>query len=398
MADISKLILPSGNEYNLKVYTDHIAPMMSKTFQGVIGTANDFANATFYYGSIRPDDWYQTWGLKYRIKTYVPEKNGYVQVADVQLYGDQGALRASSSFNSIGTSSCAYYHDLYRLKIAGYNNGYGHALGVSIRSSYHPTDTGYERTFIIDILETANCTFTFFDECLKYNSIPGTGSTNYDTYSEINYINSGLQEIGDANDPNYQNRIYYSNPGLKAYAAGGRYTLTFTKDDNYVLPITATDNKYSGEVKVYTTESFNPFGQIYYRNSSGAIAANAQIGNASLYRQILVDARYSFTGVLNGASSVMSANHPVYLVCVPQEDGSAKLAENPLSFELPNSEDGLYYILLGHAYNTYQFELLLNHPVYQYKNGRITQVSSQLDDKYWQYNSTNDCIELVFPN
>jgi len=32
MADISKLILPSGNEYNLKVYTDHIAPMMSKTF------------------------------------------------------------------------------------------------------------------------------------------------------------------------------------------------------------------------------------------------------------------------------------------------------------------------------------------------------------------------------
>ena len=259
MADISKLKLPNGSEYDLKVYTDHIAPMMSKTFQGVIGTANDFANATFYYGSIRPDDWYQTWGLKYRIKTYVPERNGYVQVADVQLYGDQGSLRAYSSFNSVGTS-CAYYHDLYRLKIAGYNNGYGHALGVSIRSSNNPTNTGYKRTFIIDILETSNCTFTFFDECLKYSNIPGTGSTNYDTYSEINYINSGLQETGDANDVNYQNRLYYSNPGLKAYAAGGRYTLTFTKNDNYVLPITATDNKYSGEAKVYTTESFNPFG------------------------------------------------------------------------------------------------------------------------------------------
>lgn len=397
MADISKLKLPNGSEYDLKVYTNHIAPMISKTFQGVIGTANDFANATFYYGSIRPNNWYQTWGLKYRIKTYVPEKNGYIQIADVQLYGDQGALRASSSFNSIGTS-CAYYHDLYRLKIAGYNNGYGHALGVSIRSSNKPTDTAYKRTFVIDVLETVNCTFSFFDECLKYSNIPGTGSTNYDTYSEINYINQGLQETGDSNDVNYQNKIYYSNPGLKTYAAGGRYTLTFTKDENYVLPITATDNKYSGQEKVYTTESFDPFRQIFYRNSSGSIAANTNVGNATLYRQIMVDARYSFTGVLNGASSVMSSGKCVYLVCVPQSDGFVKLAENPLAFELPDVEDGLYYILLGYTYNTYQFELLLEHPIYQYKNGKLRYVSSQSDDKYWQYNSTNDCIELVFPD
>lgn len=379
MSEISKITLPNGSEYDFKVYTNHIAPMMSRTFQNIIGTANNFANATFYYGSIRPNDWYQTWGLKYRIKTYIPEKNGYVQVADVQLYGDQGVLRAFSSFNSVG-ALCAYCHDLYRLKIAGYNNGYGHALGVSIRSSKSPIDTEYKRTFIIDILETSNCTFTFFNECLKYSDIPGTGSTNYDYYSEIDYRTLGLQETGDTdtntNDPNYQNRIYYSNPGLKAYAAGGRYTLTFTKNDNYVLPITPTDNQYGGQEKDYTTESFNPFGQIYYRNSSATIAADAYIENGTLYRQILVDARYSFTGVLNGASSVMSAGQLVYLVCTPQEDGSAKLAENPLSFGLPNSEDGLYYILLGFSYNTYQFELLLNNPVYMFKNGRIREVSN----------------------
>lgn len=211
---------------------------------------------------------------------------------------------------------------------------------------------------------------------VKWTALPNFNSTNYETYRQTDFAVSGLQETSDNNDVNYQNRIYYSNPALKAYAAGGRYTLTFTKDDNYVLPITSTDNKTGGQEKDYTTESFNPFGQIYYRNASNVIAANAYVPNATLYRQVLVDARYSFTGVLNGASSVMSAGQPVYLVCTPQEDGSAKLAENPLSFELPNSEDGLYYILLGFSYNTYQFELLLNNPVYMFKKGRIREVSN----------------------
>ena len=191
---------------------------------------------------------------------------------------------------------------------------------------------------------------------IKWTSLPNFNTTNYQTYRQIDFATNGLQETSDANDVNYQNRIYYSNPALKAYAAGGRYTLTFTKNENYVLPITSTDNKYSGEVKTYTTESFNPFGEIYYRNSSGAIAAEALVSNATLYRQIMVDARYSFTGVLNGAASVMTAGKPVYLVCVPQSDGMVKLHTNPLSFTTPTTEDGLYYILLGYSYNYYQFD------------------------------------------
>lgn len=399
MADISKIKLPNGDEYDLKVRGfKNIAPILSKTYEGVIGTANTWAGATFFYGSIKPTSWNALWEISFKIRTYIPNKNQYDQIADVRVSGSQGVLKSYSSYNTVGAYYPAYYHVLYRLKQTGFNNDYGHALGVRFYSAYSPSTVGYERTIEIDVYEVRNCTFSFYDNCLKYAEIPGTGSTNYDTYSEMNYVSNGLQETSDANDANYQNRIYYSNPGLKAYAAGGRYTLTFTKDDNYVLPITATDNKYSGEVKTYTTESFNPFGEIYYRNSSGAIAANGYVGNATLYRQILVDARYSFTGVLNDASSVMAANKSVYIVCIPQSDGFVKLAENPLAFELPDTEDGLYYILLGYTYNTYEFELLLNHPVYQYKNGKIQHVDRSIDDKYWQYDSANDCIELVFPD
>lgn len=374
MADISKIKLPNGDEYDLKVRGfKNIAPILSKTYEGVIGTANTWAGATFFYGSIKPTSWNALWEISFKIRTYIPNKNQYDQIADVRVSGSQGVLKSYSSYNTVGTYYPAYYHVLYRLKQAGFNNDYGHALGVRFYSAYSPSTVGYERTIEIDVYEVRNCTFSFYDNCLKYAEIPGTGSTNYDTYSEMNYLSNGLQETGDANDANYQNRVYYSNPGLKAYAAGGRYTLTFTKDDNYVLPITATDNKYSGEAKTYTTESFDPFREIYYRNVNGAIAANAQIGNATLYRQIIVDARYSFTGVLNGSSSVMAANKPVYIVCIPQSDGFVKLAENPLAFELPITEDGLFYILLGYAYSTYQFELLLNHPIYWYKDGKIRQ-------------------------
>jgi hypothetical protein len=171
---------------------------------------------------------------------------------------------------------------------------------------------------------------------VKWTSLPDFNTTNYQTYRQSDFSTNGLQETGDANDVNYQNRVYYTDNGaLKAYAAGGRYTLTFTKNQNYVLPITATDNLINGGEKVYTAESFNPFGEIYYRNSSSSIAANANIGNSTLYRQLFVDARYSFTGILNGANSVMSAGDTVYLVCQPQSDGFVKLAANPLAFELP---------------------------------------------------------------
>lgn len=383
MADISKLKLPNGTEYDLKVYTNHIAPMMSKTFQGVIGTANTDADCTFFFGTIRPTDYYDIWKIKYKVHVHITgtasTNNKYAQArSEVTWLGSENTYQAYHNLNHIHNTSYrpVYYNTLYNLKKAGYDAGLEHAIGIGLRNSWNPYNASYPREVTVQILQCINCQFTFLDNMIKWSSLPNYNTTNYETYRQTDFCNNGLYETGDTNDVNYQNRLYYSNPGLKAYAAGGRYTLTFTKDDNYVLPITATDNSTSGGAKVYTTESFDPFGQIYYRYASGTIAANAQIANATLYRQILVDARYSFTGVLNGTSSVMSANNPVYLVCTPQEDGSAKLAENPLSFELPNSEDGLYYILLGYAYNTYQFELLLNNPVYMFKKGRIREVSN----------------------
>ena len=382
MADISKLKLPNGSEYDLKVYTDHIAPMMSKTFTGVVGTANTDVDCTFFFGTIKPVSYYDIWKIKYRVYAHITGTastyNQYAQArSEVTLFGSENTYQAYHILNQIHHTSYrpAYYNTIYNLKKAGVDAGLGHALGIGLRYSWNAYSSSYPREITIQILQCENCQFTFLDNMVKWTALSNFNTTNYETYRQLDFAVNGLQQTSDNNDVNYQNKIYYSGTSLKAYAAGGRYTLTFTKNSNYVLPITSTDNSTSGGAKTYTTESFDPFGEIYYRNASGAIAAEDQIANATLYRQIIVDARYSFTGVLNGSSSVMVANKPVYIVCTPQLDGFVKLAENPLSFELPNSEDGLYYILLGYAYNTYQFELLLNHPVYQYKNGKIFQLN-----------------------
>lgn len=375
MAELSKITLPDGNNYDIKVYTDHIAPMITKTFTGVIGTANNFANATFYFGSIIPDNDIDIWKIKYRVTaeaTGQAAAKGYYEV-ECGCVGATFIAYKVFNFQKNTSYRPLYNHVIYRAKIAGITSGYGHLLGERLYSSWNPTTAANARTFTFEIVECVNCTFTFFNTPVKYADAPGTGSANYDNYTEFNGTTQGITRTGtDNNDANYQNRIYYSaSNAILTYAAGGRYTLNFSKNDHYILPITSTDNKYSGEAKSYTTESFNPFGEIYYRNSSSAIAANAAVGNATLYRQIYVDARYSFTGVLNDASSVMSAGKPVYIVCTPQSDGSAKLYSNPLAFALPSTDDGLMYILLGYAYNTYQFELLMHHQVYMYKNGGV---------------------------
>lgn len=348
----------------------NIIPEQSKTFTNVIGTANSWAGATFFYGSIKPTDWNVLWEIHFRIRTYVPGKTQYDMIADVRISGTQGDLRSYASYNTVGTYYPAYYHELYRLKSAGLTNGYGHSLGVRFYSAYSPTDTNYKRTIVVDIFETKNCTFTFYDSCLAYSAIPGTGSTNYNTYSEMNYCSNGLQEIGDSDTIN-QNRICYTyrKPFITLY----RYQICFCRADGTVLPGNSVDNAPSNINKTLTTEEFDPFGEIYYYNSTSTISTTSNIGTNTLYRQVLADLRYSFN-VAAESGKCLVGSKAVYVAAIPQANGMAKFASPALVQDLPTSDDGKIYIYLGNAYpDTYPYrvELQFEHPIYWYKNGGI---------------------------
>lgn len=360
-----------------------IVPLESKTYTGLIGSSNDATGASFYFAKIRPTNWDVSWRIKYHIRVYVPGYATYDQISDVCITGSQNNLRSYSVFNTINSAYAAYYHNLYQLKSAGYTAGHSHLLGVGLRGSDNNLNSSYARTFVIDLLEVENCTVTFLDACKKYNTtdIPEAGSTNFDGLSELNFTGNGLQETGDNNDVNYQNRIGY--PSAKTKAALYRYQMVVRAKDGELIPISSANNAWTADtattLKTYSSLPFDPFSEIYYYSSTSTINANGNIGNHCLYRQGLADLRYCFD-VRDSANRKLTARLPVYLIATPQADGSAVLYVpsgskwGPLTQTLPSSDDGKIYIYLGQAYedsSPYRMELLLEHPIYIYKNGAV---------------------------
>ena len=144
------------------------------------------------------------------------------------------------------------------------------------------------------------------------------------------------------------------------------YQILLTKNETDLLPINTVDGSTATN-KTLTTDSFDPFGQIYWWNSASTVNANTVIGSwTNLMTQVLADLRYSFN-----IGKTLTTNEAVYLVAVPQTNGTAKLDSTPIKQTLPVAKDDKIYIYLGQAYSSYQVELMPVHPVYYYKNGRI---------------------------
>lgn len=155
----------------------------------------------------------------------------------------------------------------------------------------------------------------------------------------------------------------------KAKAAIYRYMLLLTYDDEYLLPI-SNGNNNTGTNKTYTTEEFDPFGQIWYWSSTSTVSANAKMADGATcsehYANGLIDFRYA-----TNMGKTLIANKAIYLVCVPQSDGKVRLHTTPIAQALPTTEDGLIYKYIGRAYDTYRMWLDAHKPCYWYRNGKI---------------------------
>lgn len=369
MADISKIKLPDNSEYDFSVYTDHIKPMMSKTYTGVIGTAANWADSTFFFAKVKPSDYYAVWRVHYKVYCVAEGRNDARAISDVTISATQSAYKSYAVMNSIANTSYrpAYYHILYNGTSAGISGGYGHALGVRLYSSWNYTTAANARTLYIDILETENCTVEMFDAVTKYANMDGTGSTNYVNYTEFDFLYQGLRETGDDNDVNYYNRYYYAS--RKAVNTVYRYQYVLTKPNGDIVPISVTNNSQE-PTKTMNTESFDPFGEIFWYYTTSTTNAGANVPNNVLYDQYLGDWAYSF----NVAKGGLTPREPAYIVASPQSDGLAVLASPYITQTLPTEDDGLIYIYLGRVYEDatpYRIYTSLHHPVYWYKNGHI---------------------------
>ena len=384
MANISQIKLPNNTTYNIKdnsaEKSGHIhdstslVPIQSKTFTDVIGTANNWSDATFFFGSIRPTAWGDIWKIKFKVQIYVPGNTSYMQLNDVMWSGSQGSLRTYSSMNTV-VNHLAYYGVIYRLKSAGYTNGYGHSAGCRFYSSNYPIDPNYKRTIVVDILETENCSFTFYDSCLKYAAIPGTGSTNYDSYSEVNWCSNGLQEAGDS-DTLDDRQIYFG--GKTSTSKGVWAGSLFMEDGNgtYQNICAASDgtitasNRTVGTTKIANTSGFKIGGKIYYSNTNYGPNTNIS-GYGVVYNSVsLFDSRYAFNTTLTAGS--LTTYKPIYLVGTIN-DGLFYLDQ---TWWTQTPEDSTkIYVLVGGVYDSTtsncRIDLYQHNPWYYYDGSKL---------------------------
>lgn len=149
-----------------------------------------------------------------------------------------------------------------------------------------------------------------------------------------------------------------------------RYRLLFTSADNtHFVPANTSSSTNATSSRTTNTTPINPFGPILYYGSTTAVEANAKPGATVLWQQYTLTLGYSFNNT--GAALVLTTSAPVYIRCTPQEDGSAVM--DYFTQSLPTTADGKIYILLGYAYSATAIELLMEHPVYCFKDGRLQQ-------------------------
>lgn len=388
-----------NNESNY-VLSSNIRPTIYKKYESTsfYGTSNNSATCTFFFMSVRPDEWHKPWRVRFKVHSYCPAYPNNHSVTYCTLSG-----RLSSSIYSNWNeyfNAAHYYIGVMMLNEAGYNNGLGHAVGIDLRNSTYFNNSAYYRTFEVEYYDCDGCTVSFLDEPVLQANWPNYNTTNYGAINEYNAVDRGLQESGDDDTTNVL-RLTADNITISDTFRLGPYSLFGFDRNNKAQGISLYSTDYSSStVAINTARSYNTAGidwtrGLYYFSNGTNRNKNANVGNIILYLACTaVDLRYTDNCVPSSTANTLGMvqfKH-VYLRGVIKEDGLFYLRPLSVTYnnatyqrawtqDIPTSveTDGTYpyvYWLIGRpTYNSsyvaalYAVNLEVNNPVYWYHNG-----------------------------
>lgn len=375
-------------------YAEH--PLIHKKYESTsyyATSAGSWEAASWYFMSVKPDSWYKPWKVKFKVHSYCP---GYTNVDSYTWATYTGRADSIIYCNwNDRYDGAHYYLPYYPLKKAGFDAGYGHAIGVSILYGSSYTSSAYYRTFEIDYYECENCTVTILDTPVKWASWTGAGTTNYGSLGGPDAYNRGLRETGDDNTVT-ENRIAYF--AGKTGAKGIWATSLFMEDANgtYQNICTASDgtvtssNRTAATTKIANTNGFKVGSTIYLTNTN--YNANTAIsGSAVIYSATSVfDTRYSMNTTLTAGS--LTAYKPVYLVgTINATDGLYYL--DTVWWTQTPTETGKVYVLIGGVYDSStsycRATLYEDNPWYYYNGTRLVRYLGD-GDTNTTYSMTRD--------
>lgn len=396
MADISKVQLPNEElQYDIKdnsqALSDHrhhdsdIVPIIHKTYEstGYYATANDYDNASWYFMSVKPDNWYKPWRVKFKVYSYCPAYPNHQSCTWSTICGREGST-IFANWNERDASAHSYI-TIYPLKQAGFNAGYGHAIAISIYNADDRVSSAHYRTFEIDYFDCEDCTVEILDTPVKWANWTGKSTTNYGSIAACDAVTRGLQETGDVNSNTigeYAGTIVAGPGNIPQYSLLMQTQLeppTFTA----LVTTSAT-----ATTKVINTCGFIPNGKVLYM-SGATIAAGAKAGQSSVWYSVSgIDLRYSFNISTTTFPDGIQGNS-VYIKCTfnPEDKKLYLTSSNWWATSLPTTNDGYYYVFVGQLYSRYQATLYSNHPIY-YHDGTGIKEYIQIEAENVTYNNT----------
>ena len=397
------------------INASNLVTTQSKTYTGLIGTGNEYKNATFYFVNIMPDSWNKEWSIRYRIDANLDDgitPTNYEYFSSTHecfIAGSRGYYTSYAFFNAINHTSYRpiFYNALHETTETGFNNNYPHLIGVELTSSTNPTDTNYKRTIKITILATTNCTATLLDapkipsqstrsDYTKISSTyyPNGADSNAPGYDwRGNLYANGMYETADDNSVD---RLYYHNQWLTIGSLGlPGYSLFGFNSTGQVQAISNKNSSQStGDAGIDTQRIYNSTGFDWTRPllrwvSNGYYAS----GTTNLIHADKVntfDFRYT-DNLVNAASTnlTMVAGKDVYLRGTIGIDGLFFLAPITVTYnnanyqrvwtqDIPTTDDGYVYWLVGHCYsgntateNRQDVRLYAENPLFWFKNGKF---------------------------
>ena len=248
------------------------------------------------------------------------------------------------------------------------------ATGVTINVKFH-TATATGATLNVSGTGAVALYYRSGTAMTTHISAGGYCSLVYEAGSPNKWV---LQYAYDSNTNTigYQLRTNSALYANKTGVAMNRYTLLFEVDGGLSGCATTIG---TGVTKTTVSPKYIPGGVIKYYTSNGSIDANSNFTAAGLWDAYTLDLRYTF----NVGSSVLTAGKPVYVKMSVNTDGTlspvydmqinntSTTKKHPIVTELPSTADGYVYVYLGRAYSTYNMELDVEHPIYEFKDGKI---------------------------
>ena len=399
---LSSIKLPNGDTYEFKdsVARAYHEPIATKTYTDIIATSNDNVGGAFFYLKVRANNWTDKWHIKTKVFATVPGNDLYETETYFDIWGYENTYGGYICKNYVRSTSYRpiYYNNYFRVAKTGYDNGCGGWIGFSLYNSTNPLNTSLKRTVTIDLLEYENCTVDFQDSLITPTNIPERAAhTNYYSSTNTSFDNldaagQGIKSSGDNNTTSISN-LYHNYGNFIANSVIYRYQLLFHVNDDKLTPLNNDNNVTATTKTLLTNLEFYPFKDIFWFYSTGTVNANAAISAGScFYSMNSVDLRYTF----NITSSTLTAHKNVYLKLTPTSGFLAKLASaSPITQDLPASEDGYLYLLLGRAYSGYQISLYPKHPVYYYYNDRIVELQLKNTKNTVYYDDEREAISLT---